>query len=205
MRDRIIESFQAPGQGPGISSGSDTGGTAWGDLAARAPGPPMAYTLAAVLVPLIDHASGMTVLLTRRTEHLTSHAGQISFPGGRMEAADPTPEDTALRETEEEVGLMRDAIRLVGRLGVRETGTGYKVVPVVGLIDPPLALIPDPSEVAEVFEVPLDFVLDPANHRIESTVVRGVEREFYVMPYNGHRIWGLTARLLVTLAEVIKR
>lgn len=201
MRDRIIESFQ----GPGISPGSDTDGTAWGDLALRETDPPMAYTLAAVLVPLIDHAGGMTVLLTRRTEHLKSHAGQISFPGGRMEAADPTPEDTALRETEEEVGLTRDAIRLVGRLGVRETGTGYKVVPVVGLIDPPLALIPDPSEVAEVFEVPLDFVLDPANHRLESTDVRGVEREFHVMLYNGYRIWGLTARLLVTLAEVIKR
>ena len=201
MRDRIIESFQ----GPGISSGSDTDGAAWGDLAPRGADPPMAYTLAAVLVPLIDHAGGMTVLLTRRTEHLKSHAGQISFPGGRMEAADPTPEDTALRETEEEVGLTRDAIRLVGRLGVRETGTGYKVVPVVGLIDPPLALIPDPSEVAEVFEVPLDFVLDPANHRLESTDVRGVEREFHVMLYNGYRIWGLTARLLVTLAEVIKR
>lgn len=145
----------------------------------------------------------MTVLLTRRTAHLRSHAGQISFPGGRMEETDPTPEDTALRETEEEIGLTREEIRLLGRLAVRETGTGYRVVPIVGLIEPPFRASPDPSEVAEIFEVPLDFVLDPANHRFESRIQRGIERQFYVLPYRNYYIWGLTARLLVTLSEVL--
>ena len=201
MRDRIIAAFE----GPGISPEPSVAGPGWEHLPADGPEKDKTYTPAAVLVPLIDHSGGMTVLLTRRTDHLNSHAGQISFPGGRMEAADPTPEFTALRETEEEIGVGADAIHLVGRLGARETGTGYKVVPVIGLINPPLDLAPDPSEVAEIFEVPLDFVLDPTNHRYESRVISGVERQFYVVPYDDYYIWGLTARLLVTLAEVLGR
>ena len=123
------------------------------------------------------------------------------FPAGAWRKA---PEITALRETEEEIGLARDLIRLVGRMKPRETGTGFHVVPVVGLIAPPFDLQPDPTEVAEVFEVPLDFVLDPANHRLETLVHKGVSREFYVMPYEVYRIWGLTARLLVNLSQLLR-
>ena len=162
---------------------------------------PQALKPAAVLMPLIDHAGGMTVLLTQRTAHLSAHAGQISFPGGRFETGDRTPENTALRETEEEIGLGRAHIEVLGRLGVRETGTGYRVVPVVGLITPPFSVTPDPREVAEVFEVPLSFVLDPANHRFETRIISGVERQFYSVPYGDYYIWGLTARLLVNLSE----
>ncbi len=161
-------------------------------------------TQAAVLIPLIDREDGMTVLLTQRTAHLKSHAGQISFPGGRVEDADLTPENTALRETEEEIGLPRAKIELVGRLNERKTGTGYRVVPVVGLVAPPFELTPDPGEVAEVFELPLEFALDPANHKFETRIRGGIEQQFYVLPYENYYIWGLTARLLVNLAEVLK-
>lgn len=162
-------------------------------------------TLAAVLMPLIDHADGMTVLLTQRTAHLSAHAGQISFPGGRFEAGDGTPENTALRETEEEIGLARANIEVLGRLSVRETGTGYRVVPVVGVITPPFPVVPDPNEVAEIFEVPLSFVLDPANHRFETRIMSGIQRQFYSVPYGDYYIWGLTARLLVNLSERLAR
>ena len=166
---------------------------------------PEKLTPAAVLMPLIDHADGMTVLLTQRTAHLSAHAGQISFPGGRFEAGDGTPENTALRETEEEIGLTRAHIEVLGRLSVRETGTGYRVVPVVGVITPPFPVTPDPHEVAEVFEVPLSFVLDPANHRFETRIMSGVQRQFYSVLYGDYYIWGLTARLLVNLSQRLAR
>ena len=166
---------------------------------------PEKLTPAAVLMPLIDHADGMTVLLTQRTAHLSAHAGQISFPGGRFEAGDGTPENTALRETEEEIGLTRAHIEVLGRLSVRETGTGYRVVPVVGVITPPFSVAPDPHEVAEVFEVPLSFVLDPANHRFETRIMSGVQRQFYSVLYGDYYIWGLTARLLVNLSQRLAR
>ncbi len=166
---------------------------------------PQTLTPAAVLMPLIDHADGMTVLLTQRTAHLSAHAGQISFPGGRFETGDGTPENTALRETEEEIGIARGQIEVLGRLDVRETGTGYRVVPVVGVITPPIVVTPDAREVAEVFEVPLWFVLDPANHRFETRIISGVERQFYSVPYGDYYIWGLTARLLVNLSERLAR
>ena len=121
-------------------------------------------TPAAVLVPLIDRTDGMTVLLTQRTEHVGDHAGQISFPGGRIEPHDTDPEAAALRETEEEIGLAPDRIEVIGRLNGYEMTTGFRVIPVVGLIRPPLSLKLDSFEVAEVFEVPLAFILDPANH-----------------------------------------
>lgn len=162
-------------------------------------------TPAAVLMPLIDRADGMTVLLTQRTAHLSAHAGQISFPGGRFEAGDGTPENTALRETEEEIGLTRTHVEVLGRLSVRETGTGYRVVPVVGVITPPFPVAPDPHEVAEVFEVPLSFVLDPANHRFETRIMSGVQRQFYSVLYGDYYIWGLTARLLVNLSQRLAR
>ena len=163
-------------------------------------------TEAAVLVPLIERPAGMTVLLTQRTDHLRDHAGQISFPGGRAEAHDRDSIDTALREAEEEIGLARDRVEVVGRLDTCMTGTGFRVVPVVGLIGSELniaGLELDAFEVAEAFEVPLSFVLDPANHQRRTAVWHGRRREFYVLPYQDRYIWGATARILVNLQEVL--
>ncbi len=155
---------------------------------------------AAVLVPVVDRADGLSVLLTRRTDHLHHHPGQISFPGGRVERSDTSPVMTALRETEEEIGLAADRVELLGELAEYHTGTGFRVTPVVGLVHPPFELELDDFEVAEAFEVPLAFLLDPANrerHRIE---YRGRMREFHAMPYRGYFIWGATAGILVQLA-----
>jgi 8-oxo-dGTP pyrophosphatase MutT (NUDIX family) len=161
-------------------------------------------TRAAVLVPLIVHMDRTTVLLTRRTEHLAKHPGQISFPGGHMEDEDGTPEETALRETEEEIGLHRRHIDIVGRLDDYETRTGFRVTPVVAMVTPHFDLKPDPHEVAEAFEVPLAFLLDPVNHRRHSRLFEGTEREFYAMPFNENFIWGATAGMLVNLYEVLE-
>lgn len=199
MRDRIAGAFA----GPGISPDAGIAPLVWPDEPTPVNGEIL--TPAAVLVPLVERSGGMTVLLTRRTESLNSHAGQISFPGGRREPGDPSPEETALRETEEEVGLDRRHIDLVGRLGVHETGTGYRVMPVVGLVVPPFELSLEPTEVAEVFELPLAFVLDPANHRVETRLFRGTPREFPVLPWGDYYVWGLTARLLKELSEVLRR
>ncbi|MGQ0662515.1 MAG: CoA pyrophosphatase [Pseudomonadota bacterium] len=159
---------------------------------------------AAVLVPLIERSEGMTVLLTRRTDHLAVHAGQISFPGGRVEADDPDEATAALREAEEEIGLSRARVEIAGRLDTYQTRTGYEVTPLVGLIRPPFAPVLDRFEVAEIFEVPLAFVLDPANHRRHAHSERGVERRFWVLPYGHYYIWGATAGMLVNLYEVLR-
>jgi 8-oxo-dGTP pyrophosphatase MutT (NUDIX family) len=159
---------------------------------------------AAVLVPLVDRPEGMSVLLTLRNSSLPHHAGQISFPGGRIEATDTSAADTALRETEEEIGLPRESIEVVGRLDDYITGTGFLVAPIVGLIHPPYTLAPDPSEVEAVFEVPLAFFLDPANHRRESRMFNGVERRFYAMPYGDKYIWGATAAMLMNLYDLLR-
>jgi 8-oxo-dGTP pyrophosphatase MutT (NUDIX family) len=159
---------------------------------------------AAVLVPLVDRPEGMSVLLTLRNSSLPHHAGQISFPGGRIEATDASAADTALRETEEEIGLARENVEIVGRLDDYITGTGFLVAPIVGLIRPPYALSPDPSEVEAVFEVPLAFFLDPANHRRESRMFNGVERRFYAMPYGDRYIWGATAAMLMNLYDLLR-
>ena len=158
-------------------------------------------TLAAVLAPLVERAEGLTVLLTRRADHLAHHPGQISFPGGRLEPDDGSPEEAALRETEEEIGLHRSHIEIIGRLDPYVTRTGFHITPVVGLVRPPFELIPDPFEVAEVFEVPLAFLLDPANHQRHSRVHKGRERQFYAMPYGERYIWGATAGMLVNLYD----
>lgn len=158
---------------------------------------------AAVLVPLVPRPEGATVLLTRRTRHLENHAGQISFPGGKIERDDGSPEVAALRETEEEIGLPRGRIEILGRLARRVTGTGFRVTPVVGLARPPFELRPAAGEVETVFEVPLAFVLDRGNHRTEVRLREGVERRFHVMPYGEFYIWGLTARLLVALCDAL--
>ncbi len=158
---------------------------------------------AAVLVPLIAHPEGATVLMTRRTEHLAHHAGQISFPGGRAEAGDIDPIDTALREAEEEVGLDRHRVEILGRLERYQTITGFLVTPVVGMLAPPVRPNPDPHEVAEIFEVPLSFVLDPRNHQRHALWIRGRCRYYYVLPYGEYRIWGATAAMLVSLARTL--
>ncbi|MFQ5973373.1 MAG: CoA pyrophosphatase [Alphaproteobacteria bacterium] len=160
-------------------------------------------TPAAVLVPLLDRPEGISVLLTQRTEHLRDHSGQISFPGGRIEPGDPSPEAAALREAEEEVGLQPELIEVIGRLDTYETRTGFEVTPVVGLIDPPERYRIDEVEVAEVFEVPLEFILDPANHERRGRMFQGQVRLFYVLPYRDRYIWGATAGMLVNLYEVL--
>lgn len=158
-------------------------------------------TPAAVLFPIVQRAGGHTVLLTQRTAHLRDHGGQISFPGGRVEAGDPSPVHTALRETEEEIGLTRDHVEILGFLPEYHTGTGFRVTPVVALLMPPFELAPDPFEVAEVFEVPLAFLLDPANHQRHSLHYRGALRHFFAMPYGDHFIWGATAGMIRSLSE----
>lgn len=156
---------------------------------------------AAVLFPIVLRDTGDTVLLTQRTAHLRDHAGQVSFPGGRVEVEDLSPIHTALRETEEEIGLSRQHIRILGFLPEYRTGTGFRVTPVVGLVQPPFDLQPDPFEVAEVFEVPLSFLLDPANHQQHSIHYRGALRNYFAMPYGDHFIWGATAGMIRSLTE----
>lgn len=165
--------------------------------------PSTALRPAAVLVPLIDRPAGMSVLLTQRTAHLSAHAGQISFPGGRVEPTDRDAIEAALRETEEEVGLTRDHVTVIGRLDTYVTGTGFEVTPVVGIVRVPFPLSLDPFEVAEAFEVPLHFILDPGNHRRMTRVFEDRTRVFFVLPYENRYIWGATAGMLVNLAEVL--
>jgi 8-oxo-dGTP pyrophosphatase MutT (NUDIX family) len=167
--------------------------------------PSAALRPAAVLVPLIEHEGGWSVLLTQRTAHLSAHAGQISFPGGRIEAADTDAVAAALRETEEEVGLARDHVSVIGRLDTYVTGTGFEITPIVGVIAPPYQLTIDPYEVAEAFEVPLSYVLDPRNHNRTERESAGRTRVFFVLPYEGRNIWGATAGMLVNLAEVLNQ
>lgn len=154
---------------------------------------------AAVLVPIVKREGGLTVLFTKRTEHLSNHPGQISFPGGHIEDHDETPEHAALRETEEEVGLPHDYIQVIGRLNGYITRTGFHVVPVVGVVDVPFPVTPDPHEVAEVFEVPLAFLMDPANHQKCSRIFMGKQRHFWAMPYKDYYIWGATAGMIRNL------
>jgi 8-oxo-dGTP pyrophosphatase MutT (NUDIX family) len=162
-------------------------------------------TPAAVLFPIVLRDPEPTVLLTRRTDHLHHHPGQVSFPGGRVEEQDASPVDTALRETEEEISLNRRHIELLGCLPLYRTGTGFEVTPVIGLVTPPFELMPDSFEVAEVFEVPLAFLLDPANHQRQRIEVRGELREYYAMPYGDHFIWGATAGMIVSLHRFVSR
>lgn len=155
---------------------------------------------AAVLFPIVLHPVP-TVLLTQRTAHLRDHPGQISFPGGRVEPDDPSPIHTALREAQEEIGLPAEQVEVVGYLPEYRTGTGFRVIPVVAFVRPPVVVVPDPFEVADVFEVPLTFLLDPLNHQRQSMHYRGRQREFYAMPYGERFIWGATAGMIRSLYE----
>lgn len=158
-----------------------------------------ALTAAAVLVPIVQHSSGLTVIFTQRTAHLKAHSGQVSFPGGRAEPRDPTPEFTALREAQEEIGLAMERVEVVARLPDYLTRTGFRVTPVVGLLEPPLVLKPDPREVEEIFEVPLAFLLDPRNHQRRTREFQGRAVGYYAMEFGGRTIWGATAGMLVNL------
>ena len=160
-----------------------------------------AVTPASVLVPIVTHGAGLTILFTQRTAHLRAHSGQVSFPGGRAEPGDPSIEFTALREAEEEIGLPARRVEVLARLPEYFTRTGFRVTPVVGLIQPPLELVPDSREVDEVFEVPLAFILDPANHRRATRELNGRTVGYYVIEHHGRTIWGATAGMLVNLCR----
>ena len=164
---------------------------------------PTSFRPAAVLVPLVRREPGITVLLTQRTEDMPSHAGQIAFPGGRKQQEDADARATALRETEEEVGISRTFVQVIGAVDPYRTGTGYEITPVVGIVTPGFTIHADPREVADVFEVPLSPFLDAQNHRVDSRVFQGRERRFYAMPYGDRYIWGATAGMLKNLHFVL--
>ncbi|GEO39023.1 hypothetical protein SAE02_31710 [Skermanella aerolata] len=166
-------------------------------------GAPAKLRHASVLVPLVEREGGMTIIFTQRTAHLAAHAGQISFPGGGMEQADRDAVATALRETQEEIGLEPERVEVAGRLDTYVTRTGFEITPVVGFIRPPFILNPDPFEVAEVFEVPLEFFLRPGAAKKETRQFQGNQRYFYVFPYEDRYIWGATAGMLVNLVDVL--
>ena len=164
---------------------------------------PTSFRPAAVLVPLVRREREITVLLTQRTEDMPSHAGQIAFPGGRPQKEDADLYATALRETEEEVGVSRSFIEVIGQFDHYRTGTGYEITPVVGIVTPGFTVHADPREVADVFEVPLAHFLDEKNHRIDSRIWQGRERRYYAMPYGERYIWGATAGMLKNLQFVL--
>jgi 8-oxo-dGTP pyrophosphatase MutT (NUDIX family) len=161
-------------------------------------------TDAAVLIPIVLRKAGPTLLLTQRTAHLNDHAGQISFPGGRTETFDASPIETALREAEEEVGLDKRHVEVVGTLPDYCTGTGFRVVPVVGIVHPPFELKADAFEVAEIFEVPLAFLMDGKHHQRRTAEFQTGRRTFYVMPYERYFIWGATAGMLRNLFHFLR-
>ena len=158
---------------------------------------------AAVLVPIVHRPEGIRVLFTQRTPHLDDHAGQISFPGGRVEAEDAGREETALRETEEEIGLERGRVTLLGRLPDYAIPSGFRITPVVGWVEPPFTLKPDPFEVADIFEAPLEHFLDPANYQRREFRFRGRHRHYMAVPYEGRYIWGATAGMLYVMCRLL--
>jgi 8-oxo-dGTP pyrophosphatase MutT (NUDIX family) len=162
---------------------------------------PAAYRDAAVLVPLVAHPDGVSVLLTQRTSHLAAHAGQIAFPGGKIDAADAGPSAAAMREAAEEVGLPAASVSILGTLDPYLSRTGYRIVPVVARVEPGVALSLNRDEVSEAFEVPLSFLMDPTHHRRVARTFFGRERYFYEMPYEGRYIWGVTAGIVRAFYE----
>ncbi|SOB90318.1 8-oxo-dGTP pyrophosphatase MutT, NUDIX family [Stappia indica] len=160
---------------------------------------------AAVLIPVVDRPAGASIILTQRTDHLTSHAGQISLPGGKIDPEDNGPIDAALREANEEIGLAPRAVQPVGVLPTYLTGSGYRVAPVLGLVSPKAPIRANPDEVAEIFEVPLRFLMNDVNHRRQSRIFAGKPRYFYAMPYGERYIWGVTAGILRLLYDTVCR
>lgn len=164
---------------------------------------PETWKPASVLVPLVNRAAGITVLLTQRTADMPSHAGQVAFPGGRRQASDIDAAATALRETEEEVGIPARFVDVIGAVDLYRTGTGYEITPIVGIVTPGFTVRADPREVADVFEVPLEHFLDEVNHKIDSRHYQGRERRYYAMPYGERYIWGATAGMLKNLHFIL--
>ena len=197
LSERNLVNFIDAGYGPIPSSGIPY------DRGAGAPVVSIKRTPAAVLVPLIHRDDDLTVLLTRRTEGLDKHAGQIAFPGGRVDTDDGDAMTAALREAKEEVGISPDSVDILGCLDPYLTITGIDVLPVVGLVSPPYHFTAEPSEVAAIFEVPLQFLLNPVNHQKVRRNVNGMDRAYYAMPYESHYIWGATAGMIINLYEVL--
>ena len=191
-RERIAEGLARPAPAPGPD-----------DLHLAAPRDGARVTEAAVLMPLVHRAGRLQVLLTQRTPHLDNHASQISFPGGRVEAGDASREETALRETEEEIGLPRSAVAVLGRLPVYENLSGFRITPVVGWIEPPISLRPDSFEVAAAFEAPLEHFLSTVNYQRREFHFRGRHRHYMAIPYEGRYIWGATAAMLYSFARLL--
>jgi 8-oxo-dGTP pyrophosphatase MutT (NUDIX family) len=163
--------------------------------------PPEAWRTAAVLVPVIAREPEATVLFTLRTAHLAAHSGQISFPGGKIEEGDATPVETAIREAEEEVGIPPLAVTPLSLLDLHNTGTGFRIVPVLALVDPGFEPVPHPGEVAEIFEVPLSFLMEKENHRSHLHEWKGGTVQFYAMEFENRFIWGATAAIVRNLYE----
>ncbi len=174
------------------------------DLNADKPLERSRYKPAAVMVPILEHATGLRVILTRRAAHLKHHPGQIAFPGGKVDATDQSVEHAAFREAEEEIGLRRAQCERLGTLPLHRTVTGFEVQPIVARVDHDFAPMSDPGEVEEVFHVPLEHVLDPANYFIEGRVWMGKPRRYYVVPFGPYYIWGATARMLRMFADRVE-
>lgn len=194
--DRFLKAF-APGQ-PKAETGDHM-------LDLSRPEPPTQLKPAAVLIPILPQKSGATILLTKRTETLSSHAGQIAFPGGRADLEDGTVFSTALREAREEIGLISDRVHLLGKMNPYKTGSGYDITPVIGLVQMPVDLVASPDEVHEIFEVPLSFLMNAANFQKLEREWKGAIRQTYAIPYKTHYIWGVTAGILKTLHETLYR
>jgi 8-oxo-dGTP pyrophosphatase MutT (NUDIX family) len=199
MNDGALHAYDADRYGPLPSSGIPY------DRAAGAPGVTAKRVPAAVLVPLVERVDGFGVLLTLRPSAMKRHGGQVAFPGGRTEPGDTDPVATALREASEEIGLDPAAVDILGRLDPYLTITGYEVVPVVGAVAGPVTLVPDPVEVADVFEVPLSLLMDPANHQRVERVFNGMRRAYYAVPYGERYIWGATAGMILNLYDILNR
>ena len=163
--------------------------------------PPRPHRAAAVLVPVVARPGGLAVVLTQRAAHLRDHSGQVALPGGKIDPADAGPVDAALREAEEEIGLARQAVRVLGYLDPYLSATGFLVVPVIGLVDPEAALAPNPAEVAAIFEVPLPFLMDGSRYALNALVWQGRRRHYYALSFAGRTIWGVTAGILNNLRE----